>query len=119
MTREESSHHRLVVNMYANVDGSVVDGGTATTNGLDTAAKQHMTVTENSSGNYTFTLNNPGQRFVGLVAQAITALTTCVVAITSDGLSATVIQTTASTGAVIADADFFLMMAVSHAEDPT
>lgn len=105
--------------MYAKVDGSLVAGGTDTQNGLDVGAKQHMTITENSDGNYTVTLNTPGQRFVGMIAQALTALTVCTVDLAVDGKSATVIQTTASTGAVIADSDFWLMLAVSHAEDHT
>lgn len=119
MTRGVESHHRKVANMYAKVDGSVVAGGSATTNGLDTGAAQHMTITENGDGDYTLTLSNPGQRFVGIFATGLTAGSVCTVVVSSDGASAQVLQTTASTGAALADADFFLMMAVSHAQDAT
>lgn len=119
MTRDVRTHQRGICNFYASVDGSAVAGGTDTTNGLDTAAKAHMTVTENSDGNYSFTLLNPGQRFAAIHATGITADTNCNVSVDTEGKTCTVVQTTADTGAVIADADFYLTMAVQYAADAT
>ena len=119
MTRELSTHQRLTVCMFAKVDGSLVAGGTAVITGLDNGAAQHMTVTENGDGDYTFILNNPGQRFVGCIATGLTALSVCTADIATDGTSMRVKQTTASTGAALADADFWLGLWVSHAEDQT
>jgi hypothetical protein len=118
MTREVVTHQRGVVNMYAKVDGSAVAGGTDTINGLDIGAAQHMTISENGDGDYTLTLTNPGQRFVGLFATSITDDANCTCSIGTDGTSATVKQTDLA-AAALADGDFFLMMAVSHAADAT
>lgn len=119
MTRQVESHQRKVAFMFAKVDGSLVAGGTLVTTGLDAGAAQHMKVTENGDGDYTFVLNTPGQRFVSCIAQALTALSVCTVDIATDGTSARVLQTTASTGAALADADLWLTLAVSFAEDHT
>ena len=105
--------------MFAKVDGSLVAGGAAVVTGLDSGSAQHMTVTENGAGDYTFILSNPGQRFVGCIATGLTALSVCTADVATDGTSMRVKQTTASTGAALADADFWLGLWVSHAEDQT
>lgn len=119
MTRGIDTHHRSVVAMFALVTGATVAGGTLTTNGLDTGAAQHMKVTETGSGIYVLTLNNPGSRFVGAAVTSMTTLAYCIFAITTDGTSITITQRTATTGAVLADANFSAIMFVSHAADAT
>jgi hypothetical protein len=119
MTRGLSTHQRKVVAMFAKVVGATVAGGTLTTNGLDTGAAQHMKITESSSGVYVLTLNNPGSRFVGANLQSMTSLSNLHYVITTDGTSITVTQRTASTGVVLADADFSAVLWVQHAADHT
>lgn len=117
--REMATHQRGVCTFLGSIDGSVVAGGSGVTDGLSTGLSRHMTVTENGSGDYTFTLNNPGQRFLSIQACSITALANCTAAITVDGTSFTIKQITASTGAALADADFWLNVAVQYATDET
>jgi hypothetical protein len=101
------------------VDGSVVAGGTATTNGLS-GDSAHVTVTENSSGDYTFTLNTPGQRFLSIQATPITDVTTCrVKSVTTEGAIFTIEQVGADQTTPEADADFYLLVVVSDAADVT
>lgn len=119
MTRGIDTHQRKVVAMFVKLTGATVAGGTLTINGLDTGAAQHLKVTENSSGSYTFTLNNPGQRFVGIQATSITAGKLCTASIGTDGQTCTVLQTTASTAVAFADGDLFATLFVSHAADAT
>lgn len=119
MTRGIDTHQRKVVAMFALVDGSAVAGGTLTTDGLDVGAAQHMKITESSSGVYVLTLNNPGQRFVGAAITSMTSLANQHFAIGTDGKTMTITQRTASTGVVLADADFSAILFVSHAADNT
>ena len=119
MTRGVETHQRKVAMMFAKIDGSVVAGGTATTNGLDVGAAQHMTITENGDGDYTLILLLPGQRFVGCIATSLTALGVCTADVATDGTSMRIKQTTASTGAALADSDIWACLAVSYAEDQT
>ena len=119
MSRPVETHHRGVAIFYVKLDGSAVAGGAATTNGLDAGAAQHMTVTENGDGDYTFTLNKPGQRFVSLQACSISDDALCTAAQVVDGTSCRVKQTTASTGAALADADFYLEIHCQYVADLT
>jgi hypothetical protein len=116
LTREVRTTERGVRTYFVQLDGSAVAGGTATTNGL-TLGGLHMTVTENGDGDYTFTLNTPGQRIVGVSGIPIT-----------DDSSITVSAVTASTvrilqtdlaGAALADSDFYLQIFASTAGDAT
>lgn len=116
MTREVRATERGVRVHFVELDGSAVAGGTNTTNGL-TLGSLHMVVTENGNGDYTFTLNEPGQRIISVGGIAIT-----------DDTSLTLKAYTASTvrvlqtdmaGAAVADADFQLQIWVSSAAEAT
>jgi hypothetical protein len=116
-TREIRTTERGVRTYFVHVDGSAVAGGTATTNGLTNGA-QHFTITENGDGDYTLTVNNPGQRIIGASGLTLTAGS----AITIGTVTATtiqVLQTTMTTAAALADADFYLQLHVSTAGDQT
>lgn len=116
-TREVRTTERGVRCYYVKVDGSAVAGGTDTTDGL-LLGSQHMTITENGNGDYSLNLNVPGQRVVGVSGVGLTAASV----ITVDASSASqidVLQTTASTGAALADADFWLQVYVSTSADET
>ena len=99
------------------VNGTLVAGGTGVITGLNIGAAQHMTVTENGAGDYTFTLNVAGQRFLGLQASSRAVLGVCSIVEVVDGSSFRVRQTTASTGAALADSNFSMTVAVQYAED--
>ena len=116
LTREIRSTERGVRTYFLDVDGSVVAGGTATTNGL-TNGSLHATVTENGAGDYTFTINTPGQRILGASGLPKTADS----ALTIGTVTATTIQVlqTDLAAAAQADADFYLQIHVSTAGDQT
>jgi hypothetical protein len=117
MLREIKSTQRLVHHLYIECDGSAVAGGTATADGLTHGAND-VTVTENGSGDYTFNLLNPGQRILNVQCTAITDVTTCRVK-TVTATAVTIEQTGADQTTPEADADFYLMIVVSNAEDET
>jgi len=75
MLREMKCVQRLVRVIPIRLDGSVVAGGTATTNGI-LEGTRHVTVTENSSGNYTFTFNEPFKRIPVIMLTPVTDVTT-------------------------------------------
>jgi hypothetical protein len=119
MTRTERTSQRGVCHFYGKVDGSAVAGGTAVTDGLSTGFADKFTVTENGNGDYTFTLNVPGERFLSIQVTSITDDAVCTAALVSDGTSFRVKQTTAASGAALADADFYVDVAVQYAADET
>jgi hypothetical protein len=119
MLREVKSTQCKVRHLYIELDGSAVAGGTLTTDGL-THGQNDVTVTENSSGNYTFFLNTPGQRIVNVQATPITDVTTCrVVAADTDKTKVTIEQVGADQTTPEADADFYLLIVVSDASAET
>lgn len=61
MLREMLCVQRMVRVIPLRIDGGDVAGGTATTNGVLEGAR-HVTITENSSGDYTVTFNTPFKR---------------------------------------------------------
>jgi hypothetical protein len=99
------------------IDGSAVNGGTLTTNGV-TKGKEHVKVTENGAGDYTITLNEPGSRACFAVATPITALSNVEIAAQAAG-TVQVLQRTATTGVALADADFNLLIFVFSSTDET
>ena len=116
LTREVRATERGVRTYYLEVDGSVVAGGTATTNGL-TNGSLHFTVTENGDGDYTFTVNVPGQRILGVSGLPKTANS----ALTVGTVTASTVQIlqTDLANAAQADSDFYLQVHVSTAGDQT
>jgi len=116
LTREIRTTERGVRCYFLDVDGSVVAGGTATTNGLLNGA-QHFTVTENGDGDYTFTINTPGQRVVGVSGIPKTANSALTVATVT--LSTVQVLQTDLAAAALADGDFYLQVWVSTAGDQT
>jgi hypothetical protein len=118
MLREVKSTQCKVRHLYIKVDGSAVAGGTATTNGL-LNGQTDVTVTENGAGDYTFTLNTPGQRIINVQVAAITDVTTCRVKAVTAGTSVQIEQVGADQTTPEADADFYLLIVVSDAADET
>ena len=111
------STQRRIRHLYIQLDGSAVAGGTATTDGL-VHGQNDVTVTENSSGDYTFTLNTPGQRIVNVQCTPITDVTTCRVKATTSS-TVEIEQVGADQTTPEADADFYLLIVVSDAADET
>jgi hypothetical protein len=118
-TRPVETHERKVCMFTAKVDGSAVDGGTLTTNGLDTGAAQHMKITEVGDGIYDLTLNNPGQRFVGVSGAGITNQTGIAASEQTAGSVMRIRHENMASGSVEADGDFYVQLWVSYAADPT
>ncbi len=108
---------RGVTDILVHIDGSVVAGGTLTTNGV-LLGNVHVKVTENGSGDYTITLNEPGMRDCFAVATPITALSNVEIADVSPSI-VQVLQKTATTGSPLADADFFLLIKRFSSADQT
>lgn len=117
MLREMMTPQRKSRVIFVTVDGSDVNGGTLTTNGIDVGA-QHVKITETGNGAYTITLNEPGSRACFAMVSPITDNSVCYV---GECLAATVkiTQETASTGAALADADFNVMIVAFDAADET
>ncbi len=101
--------------IFVTVDGSDVNGGTLTTNGIDVGA-QHVKISETGNGAYTITLNEPGTRACFAFACPITDNSIMYV---GECLKNTVkvTQETASTGVALADADFNLIIVAFDSED--
>lgn len=115
-TKEVRTTERGVRIYYISLDGSAVAGGTLTTNGLLLGAL-HVLVTENGNGDYTFTLNTPGQRIIGVSGMPVTADTSLTATILT--LSTVQVLQTDMAGAAVADADFYLQIHVSTAAEAT
>lgn len=115
-TRDVRATERGVRIYYLDVDGSAVAGGSGTTNGL-TNGSLHFTITENGDGDYTLTVNVPGQRILGASGLPKTANS----ALRVGTVTATTIQIlqTDLANAAQADADFLLQVHVSTAADQT
>jgi hypothetical protein len=118
MSRTVETHQRGVAIWYFKVDGGLVAGGAATTNGL-LIGSQHGTITENGPGDYTITLNIPGQSFYSAQATSLTADANCTAEVLVDGTSITVKQTDLAVPGALADADFWLALHTSYAPDAT
>ena len=117
MKRDIKSYQRLVTDIEVHIDGSVVDGGSLTTTGV-LMGQEHVKVTENSDGNYTITLNDPGSRACFAVANAITDVSTIrIVATTASTVQ--VEQTSADQTTPLADGDFFLLIRKFDSADYT
>lgn len=76
MLREMQCVQRKTRVIPIRLDGGLVDGGTATTDGV-LEGTHHVLVTENSSGDYTFTFNTPFSRTPVILLTTITDVTTC------------------------------------------
>ncbi len=108
MLREMKCVQRMVRVIPISLDGSVVAGGTATTTGI-LEGKRHVTVTENSAGNYTFVFNEPFQRTPVISLTPLTDVSTCwLVAVSTTGFQ--VEQVGADQTTPLADADFHALV---------
>jgi hypothetical protein len=117
MKRHVKSYQRLVTDIEVQVDGSAVAGGTDTTDGILLGA-EHVTITENSDGNYTITLNEPGSRDCFAVATAITDVSAMRI-IAVDSSTVQVEQMGEDLTTPLADADFFLLIRKFDSADET
>lgn len=115
MKRSVQTRQREVTQLFVTIDGSAVNGGTLTTNGVLTE-DQHVKVTENGNGDYTITLNEPGARACFAQATPITALSNVEIAATTSS-TVQVLQRTATTAAALADADFYVTINVFGSAD--
>lgn len=116
LTREIRTTERGCRTYFLDVAGATVAGGTDTTNGL-TNGSLHTTVTENGDGDYTFTINVPGQRILGASGLPKTANSALSIG-TVTNTTIQVLQTDLANAAQ-ADGDFFLQIHVSTAGDQT
>lgn len=108
---------RRVRHLYIELDGSAVAGGSLTKDGL-LHGQNDVKVTENSDGDYTFTLNTPGQRIINVQCTPITDVSTCrVKAVTASTVE--IEQVGADQTTPLADGDFYLTIVVSDAADET
>ena len=114
-TRSVATVERGVRMHHVQLDGSAVAGGTATTNGI-LLGSRHLTVTENGDGDYTFTLNDPGERILGAHCIAFGA-TDSVCRVAAKTLSTIQIVQTDLAGAALADEDFLMTLIISTAAD--
>jgi hypothetical protein len=123
MKRPVESHQRGVTDIEVWVDGSAVGGGTLTTDGL-TMGSEHVLITENSGGNYTITLNEPGSRACFAVATAVGAVggagdVTTMRIISSDASTVVVEQVGADQTTPSADGDFTVLIRRFDSADET
>lgn len=117
MLREMKTTQRLCRVLGFRIDGGDVAGGTATTNGIK-EGKYHATVTENSSGNYTFTFNQAFARVPVVVCTPITDVTTCrIVAVTASTVQ--IEQVGADQTTPEADGDFHMIVMGFDSADET
>lgn len=117
MLREMMTPQRKSRVIFVTIDGSAVNGGTLTTNGV-TVGAQHVKVTENGNGDYTITLNEPGSRACFALVSTITDNSIAYVAATAAS-TVQIKQETSTTGAALADADFNVMIVAFDSEDET
>lgn len=117
MLRDMKCVQRGVRTIFVQVDGSDVNGGTLTTNGIDVGA-QHVKITENGNGDYTITLNDPGTRACFAMVSTITDNSIAYVAATATS-TVQIKQETSTTGVALADADFNVVIYAIDAVDET
>lgn len=117
MLRSLKTTQRGVRMIPVAIDGSAVNGGTLTTNGV-VIGDQHVKVTETGAGRYTITLNTPGTMPCGAVVCPSTDLSICYF-VSSTKSTVVIAQNTATTGAALADADFTVLIFAVDAEDET
>jgi hypothetical protein len=117
MKRKIEGHQRGMTIIPILIDGSDVNGGTLTTNGIDAGANQ-VKISETGNGEYTITLNEPGSRACRAVATPITD--NSIMNIVSTTASTVLVkQETASTGNALADGDFELWIIKFDSADET
>lgn len=115
MLREAKCVQRLVRMIPFRIDGGDVAGGTATTNGI-LEGTFHATVTENSSGDYTFTFNTPFSRTPVVLLTPITDVTTCrIVSVSTTAVRVEQVGADATTPE--ADGDFHMLVIGFDAAD--
>ncbi len=108
MLREAKCVQRMVRMIPFRIDGGDVAGGTATTNGI-LEGTFHATVTENSSGDYTFTFVTPFARTPAVLLTPITDVTSCRIKAVST-TAVQVEQTDADQTTPVADGDFHMLV---------
>ena len=112
MLRSTKSPQREVRFIDARVDGT----GTASI----TTGGQHLTLTDNGTGDYTLTLVSPGERLLGAWFTPIDADVTPQIDISDSSKSAVNVVFKDLDGTPSAtDCDFFALIAVSDAADET
>lgn len=108
MLREVKCAQRMSRVIAFRIDGGDVAGGTATRNGI-LEGTYEATVTENSSGNYTFTFTKAFARVPVVVVTPITDVTTCrIIAVTATTVQ--IEQVGADQTTPEADGDFHMMV---------
>jgi hypothetical protein len=115
MLREMLCVQRKVRVLPLRIDGGEVAGGTATTDGV-LEGERHVTVTENSSGDYTITFNEPFKRTPVVLLTTITDVTTVRLKAVST-TAFTVEQVGADQTTPEADGDFHALVVGFDAED--
>lgn len=117
MLRPVMTTMRKVRMIAVSIDGSAVNGGTLTTNGI-AGADQHVKISETGNGAYTITLNSPGSMPCFAIATPVTDNSIVYIG-SCTASTVAVTQETASTGVALADADFNLVIFASDAEEET
>lgn len=108
MLRELKSPQRMSRVLMFQIDGSAVAGGTDTTDGI-TEGAAHATITENGSGDYTITFNQPFARTPTVVVTPVTDVTTCRIKAVTNEL-VTIEQVGADQTTPEADGDFHVVV---------
>lgn len=103
--------------IFVTIDGSAVNGGTLTTNGV-VVGSPHVKVTENGNGDYTITLNEPGTRSCFAMVSTITDNSIAYVSATAAS-TVQIKQETSTTGAALADADFNVVIVAFDSQEET
>lgn len=115
MLREMLCVQRKTRVIPISVDGSVVAGGTATKTGI-LEGQEHVLITENGSGDYTFTFNTPFSRTPVIMLTPLTDVTTVrLKAVSTTGFQ--VEQVGADQTTPEADADFHALVIGFDAAD--
>lgn len=117
MLREMMCVQRKTRIIPVRLDGSAVAGGTDTTDGI-LEGSQHVTVTENGSGDYTFTFNTGFSRTPVVMVTPVTDVTTCRIKAVST-TSVQIEQVGADQTTPEADADFHMLIIGFDAADQT
>lgn len=108
MLRETMCVQRKTRLIPLRIDGGDVAGGTATKNGI-LEGSEHCTVTENSTGDYTFTFTTPFHRTPVVTGLPITDVSTLRIVSVSN-TAVRIEQVGADQTTPLADGDFHLMI---------
>jgi hypothetical protein len=117
MLREMKTTQRLTRVLPLRIDGAAVAGGTLTKNGV-LEGKEHVTITENSSGNYTITFNTPFARVPVVTMAPATDVTTLRIIAVAAG-TVQVEQVGADQTTPVADGSFHLLVVGFDSADQT